>query len=156
MDEQPPAVLLLDPEPTEELSAALAEFALLAARTVELALRLAARRPPAVAVIDAQIGTHTPEEILTELRAINPGMRAVFLSTRQDPQESGRLTGLGALIPRPVDPERLQQAVRNAVRLHGMSAGVERLRSRTGQFSMTLPAATDPNAPPNSRSPRKP
>jgi DNA-binding NtrC family response regulator len=139
MDEQTPAVLLIDADPDlhDQVAGALgSDFALLGARTVELALKVAGRRAPAVAVIDAQISTHTAEEIAAELRALSPNVRLVFLTSYHDPRETSRLTALGTLLPKPVDNERLKQAIKNAVRLQGMSAGVERLRTRTGQFAI--------------------
>ena len=139
MDESTVAVLLIHPDPevhngvTQALGS---EFAVVGARSLELGLKIAARRAPQVAIVDAELESHTPEEVAAELRGVHPSVRLVLLAAQGEPSEAGRLTALGTLVPKPFDPARLRQAVKNAVRLQGMSAGVERLRTRTGQFSM--------------------
>jgi DNA-binding response OmpR family regulator len=130
-----PTVLVVDAEPaTHELVfAALAdECTVMGARSRALGLTIAARRPPDVLILSdalADLGG-----FVTELRALHRNARFVFLVAPGRPHaEVSVLAPLGAIVARPVDVERLCGAVRSAVRLGAMSAGVQRMR--TGSFS---------------------
>jgi len=104
------------------------------------ALERAAERTPAVVVVDANVAASSA--LVARIRASSPTLRAVFLGTGRAGEEA-RLFSLGVVLPRPVDGARLAQAVRNAIRLHGMSENVERLKRTTGQFATMRP---DPRA----------
>jgi len=122
----------------EEVAASLGdEAAVIGAATGEAAFRAATRNPPAVVVIDAQHEDIAAEALAARIRTLSPSVRAVFLGASG--VTAGRLLGIGAVLPKPVDPERLLQAIRHAVRLVGMSAGVQRMRTRTGSFVATPP-----------------
>ena len=138
-------VLLIDPDTADHdvvASAIGGEFAFLGAKSIELGVRLAARRPPGVAVIDVSALKGPLEDITAELRAGSASLRFIFLSAPG--VDTSGLTSFGAVLPKPIDPERLLQAVRHAVKLQGMSAGVERLKTRTGQFATTPRPGTEP------------
>src|SRR5689334_6688631 len=78
-----PAVIVIERDPTviDIAQRCLPEEAELhVANSVELALRIAARRPIAVVVIDAPMAGAMPSDFIGKLRAQCPGVRAVFLT----------------------------------------------------------------------------
>ena len=105
-----------------------------------------------MAVIDVSALSDAAEKSVTGLRAASPGLRVVFLSAPgQDAEEARVLVGLGAVLLKPVAKERLLQAIRNALRLQQMSAGVELLRASTGRYVVGTPL---PGAPPDKPGPK--
>jgi DNA-binding response OmpR family regulator len=141
------SVLLIDADPelhTELAHAVHGEFSFYGAKTVELGLRIASRRPPAVVVVDAHAPGPRIEEVVAALRAVSHGVRLIFVTSHDDPDERARLMTLGPVLPKPFEIDRLKHLVKNAVRLRGMSDDVERLRSRTGQFSLPPPSTRSP------------
>lgn len=150
MDDDIHQVLLIEPDAAaqDEMTGVLegGDFVVLGASSVKAGLDLASKREPSVAVIDVSALTGSAEQTVAALRAASPGLRAVFLSARHDPEETRKLAGLGVVLLKPVAGERLLQAIRNALRFQGMSAGVELLRARTGRHSMPFVL---PGAPPD-------
>jgi len=116
------------------------EIALCAVDTAAEAFEVAQRARPLVAVVDTDVAGGVP--LVARLRTSNPSLRGVFLvGERTSDDEARQLLALGVVLSMPVDPGRLEQAVRNAIRLHGMSANVERLKRTTGQFALVRPDA---------------
>lgn len=150
-----PAVLLLERDATV-IDAALESFAgeveVLVAKTLDLAVRVAARKPPAVVVIDAEMAGTSPAETVFRLRAYAPSSRVVFVAAPGFELDR-RYTQLGTVLRKPLTGERLADAIRNALRLQNMSAGVQRMRTSSGTFAAVRPpdppAASDPVPPAN-------
>jgi CheY-like chemotaxis protein len=141
-----PAVLLLERTATviEVAQRCLAdEVELHVANTLDLALRIAARRQLVVAVLDATMAGAAPGETVAKLRAQRPGLRIVFLAEPAFDIDR-RYAQLGSVIRKPITPERLTDAVRNALRLQSMSAGVQRMRTSSGTFPAVTVAETPP------------
>jgi DNA-binding response OmpR family regulator len=130
-----PLVLLLhrDPVTQEIIAGSLGdEFEIVAAHTTEQMLRIAERRPPAVAVIEIDV-IDRATQLYAQLQA-RGDVRAIFLVDGNEPRDAWTLTGLGTVLPKTTDIERLRNAIRKVVRLQAMSAGVERLRTDTGRL----------------------
>jgi DNA-binding NarL/FixJ family response regulator len=144
MSEAQPVIVLLvgaDAETLASVEAALArECALLVARGLDAAQKLAWSRRPAVVVVDDEVKEQTPAAVVDAIRAIAPGVRAVVLTSARDPEYLKALAGLGPVVSKPFEAERIQAAVRSMARLAAMATGVDKMR--TGQF---------PSEPPESR-----
>jgi DNA-binding NarL/FixJ family response regulator len=152
MDDEIHQVLLVEPDPEvqREMTGFLdGDLVVLVASSMKAALDIAWKRDPAVAVIDVAALTESAEQTVSALRAASPGLRAVFVSADQDPEHLRKLAGVGAVLLKPVVKERLVQAVRNALRFQGMSAGVEALRARTGSF--VVPSVLPPPRKPSDK-----
>jgi DNA-binding response OmpR family regulator len=121
------------------------EFEFVQARNGEQALRLVDRRLPAVAVIETDL-VDRATQLYAQLQA-KGDIRAVFMVDSGEPRDALTLTGLGTVLPKAADLDRLRHAIRRMVRLQAMSAGVERLRSNTGR----LPDTEAPRSPPRRR-----
>lgn len=135
------------------------EVELHVAKTVEMGLRIAARRAPAVVVLDTSMAGASPADTVSRLRAHHPSLRVVFL-VEPAVDVDRRYTQLGFVLRKPLTAERLTDAIRTALRLQGMTVGVERMRSSSGSFRAvrmpetppggvalsppTLPPASDP------------
>jgi DNA-binding response OmpR family regulator len=132
--DQLPTILVIDAAPaTHELvfGALGEECTVLGARSRSLALTIAARRPPDVAILDD--ATPDLEDLVNELRSAYPHARFLFVVAAGRPHaEVAPLAALGGVITRPIDVERLRAVVRSAIRLGAMTAGVQRMR--TGSF----------------------
>jgi len=121
------------------------EFEFAQARNGEQALRLVERRVPMVAVIETDL-VDRATQLYAQLQS-KGDIRAVFLVDPGEPRDALTLTGLGTVLPKAADLDRLRHAIRRMVRLQAMSAGVERLRSNTGR----LPESEAPRSPPRRR-----
>lgn len=155
-----PAVLLLerDANVIEIAQRCLAEeVELHVANTVDLATRITARRPVAVAILDATMAGLIPTDTVAKLRGPRPGLRIVFLAEPAFDLDK-RYAQLGSVLRKPVTLERLADAIRNALRLRNMSDGVQRMRSSSGTYpavrlpEMTPAVPASPSAPPPSHS----
>jgi len=137
MPEQNQTVVLLvdaDPAVHELVSRAItSECAFLGARNPELAMRLASKRAPAILIIDDQLPDGV-ESFYASIKGRYPNVRAVLLTESRDPEHTAKLATMGPVLAKPLDEERLRVAVRAALRLQAMSAGVERMK--TGEFSL--------------------
>lgn len=142
-----PAILLLERDASviEIAQKCLADEAELhVANTVDLAMRIAGRRPVVVAVLDATMAGLIPTDTVTRLRALRPGMRIVFLAEPAFDLDR-RYGTLGSVLRKPVSTERLADAIRNALRLRNMSDGVQRMRSSSGTYpAVRLPETLPP------------
>jgi len=145
----PPLILLIDADTAVHELATTAlggEGAVLGARSAALAAKIAAKRPPAVVVVDDEVADSTPEAVVTELRATSPHLRAIVTTRSREPEHTARLTTLGPVLVKPLDAERLRATVRAALRLRSMAAGVERMK--TGEFkapeSRRVPTRREP------------
>lgn len=149
--------------PAEPVRSGMEEgFELHVARTAELAVRIAARRSVAVAVLDLTIAGAGLAELVQRIRQHSPSARVVLLTDfAQD-----RKNALGPTLMKPLHEGRLADAVRTAVRLQQMNEGVERMRTSSGTFaavqhevgpsrtpsSPRFPAPIDPSeSPPSTR-----
>ena len=137
MPEQTQTVVLLvdaDPAVHELVARAItSECAFLGARNADLAIRLASKRAPAILIIDDQL-PESAEAFYADMKASHPNIRAVLLTESRDPEHTAKLATMGPVLAKPLDEERLRIAVRSALRLYAMSAGVERMK--TGEFSL--------------------
>jgi CheY-like chemotaxis protein len=136
-----PSVLLLERSSNviSMIRAALADTAELhVANTVELALRIAERREITVAVLDATMAGLSSGDTVGRLRTVRPAVRIVFL-TEPPFDADPRLARSGHVLRKPITPERISVAVRNAMRLQSMTAGVERMRTSSGTFTAVRP-----------------
>jgi len=151
-----PAVLLLERDATliDVAQRCLPdEIELHVAKTLEMALRVAARRPLAVVILDMPLTGAAPAETVAKLRAHQPALRVIFLAERTADVDR-RHTQLGFVLRKPVTSERLADAVRAALRLQGMSTGVERMRSSSGTFrAVHLPETPARGTPVSTLSP---
>ena len=142
-----PAVLFLERDPTviEMAQRCLVEeVELHVVNSVDLALRVATRRPIAVAVLEAAMAGAMPSELVGKLRTQCPGLRVVFLA---DPgyDLDRRYAQLGSQLRKPLNDERLLETVMSALRLRSMSANVELMRSSSGTYRPLR--APPPSAP---------
>src|SRR5688572_17883644 len=104
-----PLVLLVDPDvAVHELAPAAIgrEASALGARTAAVAARIAAKRAPAVVVIDDQVADGTPDLVLSQIRSSSPQVRAVILTSSREPEHTARLATLGPVLAKPLDVER--------------------------------------------------
>jgi hypothetical protein len=113
------------------------------ANSVDLAVRIAARRKLVVAVLDATMAGAVPGETVMKLKGFHHALRIVFLA---DPGVNidRRHSQLGMVLRKPFTAERFGDTVRSALRLQSMSAGVQRMRHSSGTF----PAISANEAPP--------
>ena len=154
-----PAVLLLERDATI-IDVARACFLvenveLHVANSVDLAVRIASRRPLVVAVLDATMAGAVPGETVMKLKAFHHALRIVFLA---DPGVvvDRRHSQLGLVLRKPFTAERFGDTVRSALRLQSMSAGVQRMRHSSGTYAsvhMSEPApgglpSLGPSTPP--------
>jgi DNA-binding NtrC family response regulator len=157
LPDQVPVVLVVDLDPETHLATEGAlsetECATLGARTAEMALKHAARRPPSVLVVDAKIGGLA---FLTErLRRLSPHLHVVLL-VGADHHSDAPLPGTAHPAPRhqgpttvlrkPVDRGRYRSTVRTVLRLTAMSEGVHRMRD-AGERASETPSPSGPPAP---------
>lgn len=146
-----PVILLLerDADSIDAAQQALRnEIELHVAPSLDLALRIAERRPVAVAVLDATLVGVTPVEVVTKLRARRPGMRIIFLAAPSIVLDR-RYGQIGPVLRKPITAERLAEAVRYALRLSGMSTGIQRMRASSGTFQAVRPPAEGGGEPPS-------
>ena len=111
-----PTVLFLhrDPVVHQLVAAALADdFELVGALSPADASRLAAEQQPQVVVIDAESAGGDVEALLSQLRARDPHLGAVFFADARHPDKAWRLADLGVVLPRAHDLARLAHAVRS-------------------------------------------
>jgi CheY-like chemotaxis protein len=143
-----PVILLLERDATVidvALRNLAGEMDLHIAKTLDLALRVVARKSPAVVVLDVEMAGGTPTDIVGKLRARHPRIRIVFLAAAAFNLDR-RYTQLGCVLRKPVTGDRLASAIRNALRFAEMSAGVERMHSSSN--SGTFAAVRPPEEPP--------
>lgn len=161
-----PAVLLLERNATviEAAQRILAdEVELHVANSLDLALKIAGRRPIVVAVMDATMAGASPLDTVVKLRANRPGLRVVFLAEPAFDLDR-RYGQLGPVVRKPLVVERFTDVIRNALRLSSMSAGVQRMRTSSGSFpavhvpdpQRVLAAAPSANASASPSSPPSP
>ena len=136
MPENVPVVLIVDADPETHLVADGAlpesECAIIGARSAEMGLKLAERRPPSVLVVDAKLGALG---YLTErLRRISPHIHIVMLVPPDQATQAAaaRLGGVGSMLRKPIEVTRLRSTVRTVLRLSAMSAGIKRMRGASG------------------------
>ncbi|MEZ4300149.1 MAG: hypothetical protein R3B70_34695 [Polyangiaceae bacterium] len=113
------------------------------ANTLDLALRIAARRPPSIAVLDAGMIGHHSVDAVFKLRALAPGIRFVFLALPALDLDR-RCGQFGPVLRKPITAERFADALRYVQRLRGMSAGVARMRGSSGTFPAVRPHDPSP------------
>jgi len=144
-----PVVLVVDADPATHLASEGAlpetECMVMGARTAEMALKMAERRPPAVLVVDARLGGIT---YLTErLRRLSAHLHIVHLVASDhvvDPSQ--RQPGGISLLRKPFEAARFRSTLRTVLRLSAMSAGVKRMHdgsaaSRRASWVGESPAA---------------
>lgn len=125
------------------------------AGTVDLAVRIAERRPVVIAILDATMAGLHPMDTVLKLRAHRPGLRVMFLALPTLALDR-RYGQIGPVVRKPITPERLDEAVRYVLRLQGMSTGIQRMHESSGKFQairlpfVPPPAAAD-DSPPSSR-----
>lgn len=142
-----PALLLLEREATIiEIARECfgqEELEIHVANSVDLAVRIAARRNVAVAVLDATMAGSAPHEIVAKLKSAHPSVRIVFMADAGMSLDR-RYAPLGLVLPKPFTKERFTDTVRSALRFQSMSAGVQRMRHSSG----TYPAMHLSDSPP--------
>lgn len=133
MPETESALILLvdaDAQAAEAAAAALVrEGEVVIARSAAQALRVAGKRPPAVVLIDDELADATPDALLGELRGPLPKLRAAVFTRSRDPKHTSKLSQVGHLVRKPIDAGALRTAVKALLRLHGMAAGVARMKT---------------------------
>lgn len=156
--QETPAILLLERD-TDVIRVAQRvlrrDVELYVAGTVDLAVRIAERRPVVVALLDATMAGLHPMDTVTKLRAHRPGLRVMFLALPTLALDR-RYGQIGPVVRKPITAERLAEAVRYVLRLQGMSTGIQRMHESSGRFQAVRlpfvppPAAVD-DSPPSSR-----
>lgn len=152
MSDDVPVVLVVDIDPDTHLASegALpeAECVVMGARTAEMALKMAERRPPAVLVVDARLGGIG---YLTErLKRLSPHLHIVHLVAPDhvvDPSQ--KQPGGASLLRKPFEAARFRSTLRTVLRLSAMSAGVKRMHdgssgARRGSWLGEVPPAARP------------
>jgi DNA-binding NtrC family response regulator len=127
-------VLLADPDPNVHalVSAALPEdCAFLGARTRDIALRVATKRPPSLCIVSDAMPDTTPAALVASLLALSPAMRAMVLTESRQAEKTARLLELGTVHTKPLDAARFHDAVKNALRFCRMFASVANLKSES-------------------------
>ena len=127
-------VLLVDPDPDgprARLGGPPEDCAFLGARTRDIALRIAAKRPPSLAIVSDGMTDATPEALITALLGLSPAMRAMVLTESRQADKTARLLELGTVHTKPLDPGRFRDAVKNALRFCRMFASVAHLKSES-------------------------
>jgi DNA-binding NarL/FixJ family response regulator len=109
------------------------------ASSLRLAVALAGRSRPAVAVIDEALLGDVASERLRALLLAAPDIRIVTLSESNDPDAVASLAALGPVVRRPIEPGRLVAAVRRVLRIGAMASQVAWLRE-TGRWSLPAEA----------------
>lgn len=118
------------------------------ANSVELAVRVAERRPLVIAVLDATMTGLNPMDTVAKLRAHRPGLRIIFLAVPSVALDR-RYGQIGPVLRKPITIERFSEAVRYALRLQGMSIGIQRMHESSGSFqAVRLPNSSSPLATP--------
>lgn len=162
MSDNVPVVLVVDLDPDTHAVAEGAlpenECALVSARSPEIALKMAERRPPSVLVIGDRI--QGLAYLSERLRRLTPHLHVLLLTSQDQPQEpnpfsapdpaaaraSQRAAGVGSVLRKPVDVGRFRSTLRTALRLAAMAAGVNRMRGTSESGSMPritpIPAMT--------------
>jgi DNA-binding NtrC family response regulator len=105
-----------------------AECAVLGATGAELALKLAERRAPAIALIEASSNEDDGVTLVASLRERSPHMQAIFVCAK-DVGTPPRLAALGAILHKPIDPTQLRAVVLECLKLRDISEGVDRLHA---------------------------
>jgi hypothetical protein len=127
-------VLTVDPDLSTHVAVKRAlpgSCAFLGAKTAELALRLAARRPPSLAIISDLLPPPGYADLIAKLRVIEPAMRVMMISASRAPSQTGPLVKLGPLIAKPFVEGRLADAISGVLKLCKMSASVGELLSES-------------------------
>jgi DNA-binding NtrC family response regulator len=127
-------VLLADPDPKVHamVSAALPEdCAFLGARTREIAIRIASKRPPSLCIVSDTMPDTTPQALVNTLLALSPAMRAMVLTESRQADKTAPLLELGTVHTKPLDPARFRDSVKNALRFCRMFASVAHLKSES-------------------------
>jgi DNA-binding response OmpR family regulator len=126
------------------------EFELHVAGSVDLAVRIAERRPVIIAVLDATMTGLDPADTVASLRAHRPDLRIIFLAMPSVVLDR-RYGQIGPVLRKPITAERFGEAIRYAVRFLGMSAGIQQMRKSSGTFRALRPdARPTPSEPPPS------
>ena len=134
-----PVVLFLhrDPVVHQLVAAALAdELQVLSALGIADAQRLAAEHELALIIVDAETADGNADTLVTELRARDATLRAIFFADPRRPDKAWRLADLGTVLPRAHDLDRLRVAVRGQMRQWQLGAAERR---RDGQTTKRLP-----------------
>jgi two-component system nitrogen regulation response regulator NtrX len=136
-----PTVLVVDDDPhiVESISTTLKlqELAAEPARSVSEARRVLESRPVECAVVDVALGDEHGADLLEWMRAARPMVPVIMISGVASVEEALETVRMGAtdFIEKPIRPERLLVAVRNAVEL-------ARLRAQT--LDEAVPVAGSP------------
>ncbi|APR82296.1 Hypothetical protein A7982_07645 [Minicystis rosea] len=145
MPDTVPVVLVVDIDPETHLATDGAlpetECVLVTARSAEMGLKMATRRPPSVLVVDGKIGGLT---YLTEkLRRLSPHLHVILLVGADQPADAPapRISSPTSLLRKPFDVMRFRSTVRTVMRLSAMSAGVK-LMHGAGHRAPLGPAPT--------------
>jgi len=131
-----PVVLVVDVDPETHLvterSLPETECIHVGARSVEMALKLAERRPPSVLVVDGKIGGLT--FLAERLRRLSPHLHLLVLVAHDhtvDPA-APRPPGGTSLLRKPIEAMRYRNTLRTVLRLAAMAAGVKRMHGAGG------------------------
>ena len=125
-----PFVLVVDTDPATHLIAdqalPIGEFPHFSARSVEIALKMAERRPPSVLVVDENVAGFG--HLVDKLRALAPHLRVLVLVGHAPTTDiSARLARLGTVLHKPLEAARFRSMVRTVARLSAMTAGVAQM-----------------------------
>jgi hypothetical protein len=116
--------------PDQLISAVLAkEGTIVEARTLEVALLVAARVRPDVVVVAADVLGRPPSRFVSQLRAANPEVRLVTLATLEYDAARHGLVDFGPVVRLPVEAARLRAAVRRALQFALLASGIRRMRA---------------------------
>ena len=104
------------------------ESSIVEARTLEVALLVAARAHPDVVVVPAEVLGRTPSRFVTELRVLTPEVRIVSLASADYDADGYGLAAFGPVVRLPVEAVRLRVAVRRALQFAVLASGIRRMR----------------------------
>lgn len=136
MPDNIPIVLVVDIDPdTHIVSDGVlpdTECELVSARSADIALKLAERKPPSVLVISDRIAGIA--YVCERIRRISPHLHIVLLTAQEQAPEAlpHRGSGFGSTLRKPLDKARLRSTLRTVLRLSAMSAGVSRMHGAGG------------------------
>lgn len=150
MSETVPVVLIVDVDPdthsVTDGSMPETECALMSARTTEVALKMAERRPPTVLVVGDRMGGIS--YLSERLRRLTPHLHVILLASQELPHDTLftppdpasarqplRAGGATSLIRKPFDSARFRSTLRTVLRLAAMAAGVKRMHGGTTESS---------------------
>jgi CheY-like chemotaxis protein len=142
-----------------EITFAGEEFNTVLAANADEALSLVRSNAPAVALVDAALGSVSGYDLCQQIKAQSPGTAVIVLSSKQQPYDKGRGGAAGAddFMDKPFDTQQLIDKVKTVAKnaASRAPAAVPQPVAAPVQAVPVAPAQAAPAAPDASRSPMR-